>query len=86
MKTSLVSDTLRKALSIRKVNQWDLIFHSDRGSQYASHEFRKILFENKIISSMSKTGDCFDNACAESSFATIKKECVHRREGRTRQK
>ena len=59
---------------------WELIFHSDRGSQYASESVRKILFENKIISSMSKTGDCFDNDCAESSFATIIKESIHRSE------
>ena len=80
MKASLVADTLKSALSLRDVKPWGLIFHSDRGSQYASESVRKILFEKKIISSMSKTGDCFDNACAESSFATIKKESIHRRE------
>lgn len=80
MKTTLIADTLKKALTYRKITPWKLIFHSDRGSQYASREFRNMLSENKIISSMSRTGDCFDNACAESIFATIKKECVHRRE------
>lgn len=54
-----------------------LIFHSDRGSQYASKKFRKLLFRNKMIQSMSASGNCYDNAVTESFFATLKKECVY---------
>jgi len=53
-----------------------LIFHSDRGSQYASQEFRKVLKQNKMIQSMSRKGNCWDNACAESFFSTLKMEEV----------
>lgn len=61
-----------------------VIFHSDRGSQYASYDFQDLLRENRIFQSMSAKGDCYDNACAESFFATIKKELVHRRRFSTR--
>ena len=77
MKTSLVMEALSRALASRKVEPWKLIFHSDRGSQYASREFRKELYANKIISSMSRKGDCYDNAVAESTFGLIKRELVH---------
>jgi putative transposase len=53
-----------------------LIFHSDRGSQYASHEFRNVLKQNKMVQSMSRKGNCWDNACAESFFSTLKMEEV----------
>jgi len=56
-----------------------LIFHSDRGSQYASYAFQDLLRVHQIRQSMSDTGNCYDNACAESFFATIKKELIHRR-------
>ena len=62
------------------------IFHSDRGSQYASYAFQDILREHGILQSMSAKGDCYDNACAESFFATIKKELIHRRQFKTRSK
>ena len=54
-----------------------LIFHSDRGSQYAGTKFRKLLKKHQLVQSMSKKGDCFDNAVAESFFATLKTECVY---------
>ncbi len=54
-----------------------LLVHSDRGSQYASDEFLTALKPNDILSSMSRRGDCFDNAVSESFFATIKKECIY---------
>lgn len=79
MRTSLVTAALRCALSQRTIEPWNLIFHSDRGSQYASRSFRNLLRENRIISSMSAKGDCFDNACAESTFGTIKRERIHHR-------
>jgi putative transposase len=54
-----------------------LIFHSDRGSQYAALSVRKVLKKHQLVQSMSKKGDCFDNAVAESFFATLKTECVY---------
>lgn len=80
MRTSLVKAALGSALAQRKVEPWKLIFHSDRGSQYASGSLRKMLRENQIISSMSAKGDCYDNACAESAFGTIKRERIHHRQ------
>lgn len=56
----------------------DLIFHSDRGIQYASNEFTKLLKNNKLIrQSMSRKGNCWDNAVAESFFKTIKVEWIY---------
>ena len=73
METSLVTDALEMATLQRGIHQ-GLIFHSDRGSQYASHEFRQTLSGYGFVSSMSRKGDCWDNACAESFFASMKKE------------
>jgi len=55
-----------------------LIQHTDRGSQYASNDYQKILRNHGIIASMSGKGNCYDNAVAESFFASIKKELIHR--------
>lgn len=56
-----------------------LIFHSDRGVQYACDEFRTLLIKNNIIQSMSKKGDCWDNSVAESFFKTLKTEYIYHR-------
>ena len=61
-----------------------LIFHSDRGTQYASYKYQQLLRNNKMIQSMSRKGDCYDNACAESFFATLKKELIYGRRFKTR--
>ena len=61
-----------------------LICHSDRGSQYAGKDFKAILTENEFVGSMSRKGDCWDNAVAESFFHTLKVELVHRNKFRTR--
>ena len=53
------------------------IMHTDRGSQYCSKQFQRLLRTHGIRSSMSKRGDCFDNACAESFFHSLKVEAVH---------
>jgi len=53
-----------------------LICHSDRGSQYAANDYKAILAEHDFIGSMSRKGDCWDNAVAESFFHTLKVECV----------
>lgn len=78
MEKSLVMDALRMALGRRRPDQAEpLMHHSDRGSQYASHEFQKLLREHNITCSMSRKGNCWDNAMMESFFATLKKERIH---------
>jgi len=62
-----------------------LIHHSDRGSQYASHEYQKLLNSYGMKCSMSRKGDCWDNAPMESFFHTLKTELVHHRNYQTRQ-
>src|SRR5262249_47350141 len=57
-----------------------LIHHSDRGSQYACHDYRKALRARGIDCSMSRKGDCWDNAVAESFFATLKQELIYRQQ------
>jgi len=54
-----------------------LVHHSDRGSQYASGDYQRLLAQHGIVCSMSRRGDCWDNAVAESFFATVKVELVH---------
>ncbi len=61
MTTKLVIDALLMALWNRKMPK-NVILHSDRGSQYCAFEYQKLLRENKLICSMSKRGDCYDNA------------------------
>jgi transposase InsO family protein len=71
----LVLEALRRALCNRPGVQ-DLIHHSDRGSQYASHDYRKALDQAKITCSMSRRGNCWDNAVVESFFGTLKSELL----------
>ena len=78
METSLCLDALSMALKSR-TNVRGLMHHSDRGSQYASDEYRKALKSNKIEFSMSRRGNCWDNAVAESFLGTIKNELIYRR-------
>lgn len=73
LESSFVVDALRMALERRKPPA-GLTFHSDRGIQYASAAFRKELSRYAIRQSMSRRGNCLDNACAESFFGTIKTE------------
>jgi len=56
-----------------------VIFHSDRGTQYTSHDFARFCKKNKIRRSLGRTGICYDNAVAESFFASYKKELIHTR-------
>lgn len=67
----------KKAIKNRPIEE-GLMFHSDRGSQYASVEFRELLAAEKCIQSMSRKGNCWDNAVAESFFKTIKVESLNR--------
>lgn len=66
---------LRMALWRRKFPK-NIIVHSDRGSQYASCAFRELLAKNELIRSMSRKGNCWDNACAESFFHSLKVELL----------
>jgi transposase InsO family protein len=75
MRAELVGDALKMALGRRKAAP-GLIFHSDRGSQYTSTVFRKTCERAGIVQSMSKKGDCWDNAVSESFFATIDRELL----------
>ena len=76
MTADLVNDAMLMAIWKRKPVK-GLIFHSDRGSQYASDSYRKIFDTHFIKASMSRKGDCWDNAVAESFFHTLKIELVH---------
>ncbi len=76
MKAGLVNGAMLMAIWKRKPAK-GLIFHSDRGSQYASDSYRKILERHGAKASMSRKGDCWDNAVAESFFHTLKTELVH---------
>ena len=80
---SLVLEALRDALRQRKPTS-ALIHHSDRGSQYASSDYQRLLAQAEILCSMSRKGNCWDNAPAESFFASLKAELVHGRRFRTR--
>lgn len=72
----LTLDALGMALARRRPPQ-GLLHHSDRGSQYASGDYQTALGRQGIVGSMSRRGDCWDNAVAESFFATLKVELVH---------
>jgi len=72
----LVLEALRKAL-VQRPGTLDLVQHSDRGSQYASHDYRDALDQAGITCSMSRRGDCWDNAVAESFFGTLKMELLY---------
>jgi putative transposase len=77
MRAELPLRALSRALQARAPEP-GLIHHSDRGSQYAAHDYRKLLAAWSIAQSMSGAGNCYDNAVAESFFASLKKECVSR--------
>ena len=78
MRRNLVIDALEMAWFHRRPDRSNkLIFHSDRGSQYASEDFRKVLKEHAITQSMSGKGNCWDNACSETLFGSLKVERLH---------
>jgi putative transposase len=84
MKASLVNDALLMALWARKPSP-DLIWHTDRGSQYASDSHRLLLKEHHLVQSMSRKGNCWDNAVAESFFHTLKTEWTYHQTYPTRE-
>jgi putative transposase len=77
MHRSLVIDALEMGVYQRRPQPGGLIFHSDRGSQYASEHYQRLLARHGITCSMSRRADCWDNAPMESFFASLKKELVH---------
>ena len=77
LETSLVLNALDSAMRVVGPNA-EVIFHSDRGSQYASEAYRKMLKNKDIQPSMSRRGNCYDNAYVESWFASLKKEWIYR--------
>ena len=85
MTRDIVMDALRMAWFRRHPGkQSELIFHSDRGSQYASDDFRRLLKDYDITSSMSRRGNCWDNACSETLFGSLKVERLHGQRFETR--
>jgi transposase InsO family protein len=83
MKVSLVNNALEMAIKRRKP-QRGLIWHTDRGSQYASYAHKDLLKEHGIIQSMSRKGNCWDNAVSESFFHSLKTELTHHVKFQTR--
>ncbi|WP_228375592.1 IS3 family transposase [Methylomonas denitrificans] len=76
MTTDLVCDALRMA-TFRRKRPKGVIVHSDRGSQYCSYAYRQLLQQHQMLGSMSAKGNCYDNACAESFFHSLKVEAIH---------
>jgi putative transposase len=84
MQRELVLDALDMAWLVRNPGrQTGLIFHSDRGSQYASDDFSRLLKRLGIVPSMSRKGNCWDNACSETLFASLKVERLHGKQFQT---
>jgi putative transposase len=81
---NLVSQSLFRAMAAKHPAN-GLMHHSDRGSQYCSHEYRQILDQFDLKASMSGKGNCFDNAPMESFWGTLKQELVHHRRYQSRQ-
>ena len=80
MNSRITKDLVIKAfiMAVKRHNtKPGVLFHSDRGSQYASDDFRKLLETHKFIQSMSGTGNCYDNAIVETFFHTLKTELVY---------
>ena len=80
----LTEQALRMALSTRQPTA-GLLHHSDRGSQYAAGAYQQLLTTHGITASMNRTGNCWDNACVESFFGTVKRELVYHRHYATRE-
>lgn len=83
MTTDLVLEALDQAHKAQKPPK-NLLHHSDRGTQYASKEYRARLEKFKMVASMSRTGNCYDNACIESFHSLLKKEFVYCTKFRTK--
>lgn len=75
MDEGLVASALRMAATHRRPTE-GVLHHSDRGSQYAAHDYQQLLGAHQMVCSMSRKGDCYDNAMMESFFSTLKSECA----------
>ena len=84
MTADLVCDALKMAIFRRKRPK-GVIVHSDRDSQYCSHAYRQLLVQYQLLGSMSAKGNCYDNACAESFFHSLKVEVIHGEQSCTRE-
>ena len=84
LRTELVLEALRMALG-RRLPEAGLLHHSDRGCQYASTAYRQLMDEQDIVCSMSRKGNCWDNAVCESFFSTLKGELIEPETWMTRQ-
>jgi putative transposase len=82
LRAELAGSALQMALRHRQPPE-GVLHHSDRGVQYASEEYRTILAEHHVQASMSRTGNCYDNAVAERFFSTLKRELVHHEKYKT---
>ena len=76
MKSGLVCDALQMGLG-RRGNPSGVVVHSDRGGQYCSDDYQNMIKISQLTCSMSSTGNCYDNACAESFFHSLKVELIH---------
>ena len=83
LRTELALEALHMALG-RRVPEAGLVHHSDRGCQYAADAYQRVLRDHAIVCSMSRKGDCWDNAVTESFFATLKTKLIHRQPWPTR--
>jgi putative transposase len=83
MTKSLVMQALFRGVSARRPAK-GLILHSDQGTQYCAHDYQTLLIQFGMMASMSRKGDCWDNAPMESFWGTLKNELVHHRRYRTR--
>ena len=84
LKAQLVVDALDAAMLVTNPDT-KIIFHSDRGSQYASDAFRRFMMNNNVVPSMSRKGNCYDNCYVESWFGSLKKEWIYRKEYRSKE-
>lgn len=84
LRTPLVSSALEMAVATRGGHVDGVVFHSDRGCQYTSGEYRELCERLGVTQSMGATGVCWDNAAGEAFFASLKRELVHRRRFATR--
>lgn len=76
LRATLVEEALKMALA-RRTPTGEVLHHSDRGVQYACDDYQQLLKEHGLVCSMSRTGDCYDNAAMESFWGTLKTELVH---------
>jgi putative transposase len=84
MTKALVLQALDRAYK-RQQPKGNVLHHSDRGSQYASNEYQERLQEYEMIGSMSRKGNCYDNACIESFHSVMKKELIYLEKFKTRE-